>query len=89
MRIDIVPQVLLEAVPQIPEDSDYPVEYIDVINQVKKLPPRIATVCMMYYHLGLNEKEIAAELKVSITRISQLKSKAIVMLKKNIKGLTD
>lgn len=89
VRIEIVPQVVLEAVPQIPDDSDYPVEYVDVINQVKTLPPRVATVCMMYYHLGLTDKEIADELKVSATRIRQLKSRAIQLLKKKLKTCAD
>lgn len=56
---------------------------------IEKLPPKERTVISLFYFDGLTPKEIAAVLNLSVSRISQLHSKAILRLRGRLARLKE
>ncbi|MBX5477220.1 MAG: sigma-70 family RNA polymerase sigma factor, partial [Clostridia bacterium] len=50
-------------------------------DAIDKLPPKERTVVALYYYEGLTATEIAHVMGLSVSRISQLHSKAILRLR--------
>lgn len=57
-----------------------------VIRAIEDLPEKEKLVLSLYYNEDLNLKEIGAVLDVSESRVSQLRTKAIAMLRSLMKG---
>jgi RNA polymerase sigma factor for flagellar operon FliA len=56
---------------------------------IEKLPPKERMVVSLFYYDGLTPKEIAAVLNLSVSRISQLHSKAILRLRGRLARLKE
>lgn len=54
--------------------------------EISRLPERLQLVLSLYYEQDLNQKEIAAVLDLTESRISQLHSEAVQLLRKRIKS---
>ncbi len=57
-----------------------------VVRAIEELPEKEKLVLSLYYNEELNLKEIGAVLDVSESRVSQLRTKAIAMLRSLMKG---
>jgi RNA polymerase sigma factor for flagellar operon FliA len=72
-------------------DDDSPARQLEraelerlLAESIEAMPPSERTVLSLYYHEELNLREIAAIMKLHITRISQLKTQGILRLRTQI-----
>ena len=73
-----------------PEEDRNDEELKDMLlNSLKLLSKREALVIQLYFVEELNIYEIAKVLEISTGRVSQIKSSAIALLRKNIQKLQD
>lgn len=85
IRIEPVPQSILEAIPELDEGVD--MEATDFILQhVNALPVRTAIVIHAYYKLGATDREIASQLQISKSNASEIRRKGIAALQAILKG---
>lgn len=59
----------------------------EIINVLKKLPPKEQEVLILYYYEGMTLKEIGETLEVSESRVSQLHTKAIQDLRHSLQEI--
>ena len=60
-----------------------------LLKSLKQLSKREALVIQLYFVEELNIYEIAKVLEISTGRVSQIKSSAIALLRKNIKNMQE
>ncbi len=72
----------------IPDDTEIPIETAEkneakdfLINAIKELDERDRLIITLYYYENLNYKEIAKVLNITVSRVSQVHSRIMDMLK--------
>jgi RNA polymerase sigma factor for flagellar operon FliA len=80
----------------LPDDSEIPDVTLEkneakemLIKEIKKLDDRDRLIITLYYYENLNYKEIAKILEITVSRVSQVHSRIISILKSNLLCLND
>ena len=80
----------------IPNDSEIPDVTLEkneakemLINAIKKLNERDRLIITLYYYENMNYKEIAKILNITVSRVSQVHSRIILILKSKLLCLND
>lgn len=80
----------------LPDDSETPDVTLEkneakemLVNAIKKLDERDRLIITLYYYENLNYKEIAKILDITVSRVSQVHSRIISILKSNLLCLND
>ena len=72
IRIEPVPQTVLEAIPEFDGGVDLDAAEI-ILQHVNALPIRTAIVIHAYYKLGATDREIASQLQISKSSASEIR----------------
>jgi RNA polymerase sigma factor for flagellar operon FliA len=80
----------------IPDDIDEPDETLEkveekqlLVDTIKTLEERDRLILSLYYYEGLNYREIADMLNITVSRVSQIHSKILKTLKKKLEKVHD